>query len=360
MKALRLVLHQNSANYRKEETIDNKMTYPLPPPSTVIGAIHNACGFSRYQPMDVSIQGRYESMHKAPYTDYCFLNTVQDDRGVLVKMANGALLSNGFVKVASAKKPQGNSFRNNITIQVHDRNLLEVYQRLKDHNDEILAFKKERIDPLLKRIKQRKKHLAEKKKSAGNTPKIKEAITSREKELKALEKRVKNELKEYQETNYTKPISCYRSLTTSLKYYEILTDIELVIHIKTKEDEVLDTIYENAWNIKSIGRSEDFIDLQDAKIVDLTETDNCTVYSDYSAYVGYEEVRQEKIYTKAKKGRDVNGTKYYLNKNYELINGKRMFNKVKVLYTSKHAIEETSASVFLDREDEAEYIVNFL
>lgn len=48
MKALRIILTQSSANYRKEEAIDNKMTYPLPPFSTVIGALHNACNYSTY------------------------------------------------------------------------------------------------------------------------------------------------------------------------------------------------------------------------------------------------------------------------------------------------------------------------
>ena len=45
MKALRLIIHQNSANYKKEETVDNKMTYPLPPISTIIGALHCICGY---------------------------------------------------------------------------------------------------------------------------------------------------------------------------------------------------------------------------------------------------------------------------------------------------------------------------
>ena len=40
MKALRICLKQSLANYRREETVDNKMTYPLPPYSTVIGALH--------------------------------------------------------------------------------------------------------------------------------------------------------------------------------------------------------------------------------------------------------------------------------------------------------------------------------
>ena len=36
MKAFRLIIKQTSANYRKPETIKNKMTYPLPPFSTVL------------------------------------------------------------------------------------------------------------------------------------------------------------------------------------------------------------------------------------------------------------------------------------------------------------------------------------
>lgn len=121
MKALRIVLTQNSANYRKEESIDNKMTYPLPP---IIGALYNACGYKSYHPMDISVQGKFESMYKEPYTDYCFLNFVMDDRAILVKMKNENLLSNAFDKVAIAKKAQENSFRNQITIHSYNDELL--------------------------------------------------------------------------------------------------------------------------------------------------------------------------------------------------------------------------------------------
>ena len=55
MKAFRLIIKQTSANYRKPETIKNKMTYPLPPFSTVIGALHNACGYTEYKEMNLSI-----------------------------------------------------------------------------------------------------------------------------------------------------------------------------------------------------------------------------------------------------------------------------------------------------------------
>ena len=62
MEALRIILRQTSANYRKEETVNNKMTYPLPPVSTVIGAIHKACNYTEYKEMKISIQGKYDQI----------------------------------------------------------------------------------------------------------------------------------------------------------------------------------------------------------------------------------------------------------------------------------------------------------
>ena len=102
MKAIRIELTQNQANYRKEETIENKMTYPLPPMSTVIGAIHKACGFKTYRPMDISIQGSYGSMQRETYKDYAFLNSTMNDRGILVKMRNPKSLSTAYDVIAEA------------------------------------------------------------------------------------------------------------------------------------------------------------------------------------------------------------------------------------------------------------------
>ena len=79
MEALRIILKQSSANYRKAGTIDNKMTYPLPIPSTIIGALHNICGYTEYHSMDISIQGKFTSLSRKVYTDYCFLNSALDD-----------------------------------------------------------------------------------------------------------------------------------------------------------------------------------------------------------------------------------------------------------------------------------------
>ena len=360
MKALRLVIHQNSANYKREETVDNKMTYPLPPISTVIGAIHNACGYQAYKAMDISIQGKYESMHREPYTDYCFLNSVQDDRGILVKMRNGEMLSNAFEKVASAKKSQGNSFRNNVTIQVHNQELMEEYRRLKDLNDEIAEFKKNRMAPVLERIKQSKKQLADRKKKLDKKSKEYEIVAAREKGLKDREKMIKQRMAQFQKVHYDIPISKYRSLTKSMKFYEILDGIELILHIRAA-DEILEDILEHIYDLKSIGRSEDMVQIEDAQIVELyEETDADEVINSNSAYIACDMVDNERIFMDKKDGSQMSGTKYYLNKNYTIIDGKRVFEKKKVLYVSNYAAEEFGDGLYLDKIDGKEYMVNFL
>ncbi|AAO35719.1 CRISPR-associated protein Cas5 [Clostridium tetani] len=360
MKALRIVLTQSSANYKKEETIDNKMTYPLPPISTIIGAIHDACGYKDYHPIDISVQGKFESMHKEPYTDYCFLNSVMDDRGILIKMKNESLLSNAFDKVASAKKSQGNSFRKGITIQVYNEELLKEYRDLKDLNDKIAHYKKNEFKEKLDSIKAAKTKLAEDKKKLDKKSKEFEDIIKREKEVKLKEKNFKQKVKEFELEKYTKPISKFRSLTTSLKYYEILNNVELVIHIRSDE-KTLNEIEENIYNLKSIGRSEDFVNIIEAKIVTLTESDDYEIKSNYSAYLNYDDVKNEKVwFENTKADRKVSGTKYYINKNYIIKDDKRFFEKKKVIYGSQYFIEETSENIFIDNEENKEYIVNFI
>ena len=359
MKALRLILTQNSANYKKEEIVDNKMTYPLPPISTVIGALHNICSYHEYKEMDVSIQGKYESMHREPYTDYCFLNSVQDDRGILVKMKNADMLSTAFERVASAQKPQGNSFRLGKTIMVHNPVLLDEYRRLKDLNDEIENFNKGRLQKVFDLIKQRKKTLADKKKRLDKKSKEYSSVINREKEIKELEKEIKNRRDQFKLVNYTIPISKYRSLTTSLKYYEILDNVTLVLHVRAA-DEVLQDILDHIYDLRSLGRSEDTVNIENAKIVELIEeADEEEIYSQYSAYLDYNLLKEEKIYPNLKNNR-ISGTRYYLNKNYEIKDKKRIFNKKKVVYTSNYVIEECGKNLYLDQYEDQTFIVNFL
>lgn len=315
---------------------------------------------------NVSIQGQYESMHREPYTDYCFLNSLQDDRGILVKMKNGEMLSTAFDKVAVAKKPQGNSFRKNITIQVYNETLLKEYQQLKDLNDTISEFKKNRLGPVLNHLKKRKKALAEKRKKAKAAGIPYESVLQRENELKKYEKEIKQRYDEYVRENYTKPISYFRTLTKSMKFYEVLNNIQLIIHIQA-DDAVLHDLEQHWTDIKSIGRSEDMVDIQQAKVIDLVETGNISATSEYSAYIDSEalkldeETDERKVYPYKIRNRvKANGTRYYLNKNYELKDGKRIFEKKSVVYISQYGIDKIGNGIYLDQEDGKNYIVNFL
>ena len=361
MKALRIVLTQTSANYRKEESDRNRMTYPLPPFSTIIGAIHSACGFTEYKPMDISVQGNYKSMHREPYTDYCFLNSVFNDRGILVKMANNSMLSSAYTKVASEKK-KGSDFRKGVTIDVFNEELLKEYRDLLDLRDDANKFNKERLEPVLDLIKIRKKNLANKKKTLDKKDKKYEAVVLREKEIKSLEKHINSKFKKYKEENFEVPYSKFRSLVTSLKCYEILNDIELIIHVRADE-EILEIINENIYNIKSIGRSEDFVNIKEAEIVELKEF-NERVESKNSAYLSYEDVLEKNISVKKKSGGRICGTKYHINKDftYEDINNKliRRFNKCKVIYTSNYSIKNTKENLWIDEAINEKYIVNFI
>ena len=62
MKAIRLKLKQNLVNYKQPTSIKVRESYPLPPYSTVIGMVHNACDYTEYHPMKVSVQGKYHSV----------------------------------------------------------------------------------------------------------------------------------------------------------------------------------------------------------------------------------------------------------------------------------------------------------
>ena len=358
MEALRIILTQSSANYKKEETVLNKMTYPLPPFSTIIGALHSACGYNTYHPMDISIQGKYEGMHKEPYTDYCFLNSIMDDRGILIKMKNGNLLSTAFDKVAKAKKPQGNSFRKGTTIEVINGILLREYRELKDLSEKIAEFKINRIDKALERIKKRKKTVAAKKNTGEVNSPVLQLILKREKQIKELEKTINQRFKDYKKKEYEVPYSKFASLTTSLKYYEILNNVELILHIKSDKNTLTD-IKENIYNLKSIGRSEDFVDVKEVCIVHLVDETENEIISEYSAYINYDLVQNQHIDLRLKTGTSADGTKYYLNKNYVIKDNKRIFEKKKIVYASNYSAEESGDNLYFDLDRNRSYIVNF-
>ena len=64
MKILKMKLFQESACYKKPFAFKVAETYPLPPYSTVIGMFHKILQAKpgEYFPMNISIQGNYESL----------------------------------------------------------------------------------------------------------------------------------------------------------------------------------------------------------------------------------------------------------------------------------------------------------
>lgn len=80
MKAILVETYQQTAHFRKPVTFEIKETYPLPPYSTVIGAIHSMCGLTEYVDMDISIQGVSDCICFDFSTEYLFNPTTQFEK----------------------------------------------------------------------------------------------------------------------------------------------------------------------------------------------------------------------------------------------------------------------------------------
>lgn len=72
MKAIRLQIYQETANYRMPLDFDFRESLPLPAYSTVLGMIHDLCGYTKYHPMKLGISGSYASTVDNLQTKYEF------------------------------------------------------------------------------------------------------------------------------------------------------------------------------------------------------------------------------------------------------------------------------------------------
>lgn len=369
-KVLRIILKQKKAHYRKEESVTNKMTYPLPPYSTVIGAIHNACSYTEYHPMEVSIQGTYESMNREVYRDQAFLNSVMDDRGNLVKLVNPNAYNEGYQIIAKALKSQGNSFKKRITVDVVDEAAFEEYLRISELREFFAEEKKrvtEEIQPLKTEMADRKNDLKNHKKGDAEYLTIQKQISSLKERVDTLD----SEFKERKKTEYDDPIRYYASVTTSLRSYEVLYNVHLVLHIRTDEETTQD-ILDNIYNLTAIGRSEDFVELISIELVDLvTPEDDKDPYSQshYPGYVDIDAINEEAVfYSTESMDHQIptQGTGFYLNKNYRIEKNQRVFSRYKVAYLSNYEIGdrvETYTRKFPNRyvcKDQDGYILSLL
>ena len=341
MKVLRIILKQSFANYRKAGTVDNKMTYPLPIPSTIIGALHNICGYTDYHFMDISIQGNYESLSKDMYKNITVLNTVSD-RGTLVKMVAPDTISNAYIEVADAADDNAN-FITEKNIKVKNRELLEQFKNLKLLKEKLDSEKKLKLEEFKRRKEEFK------------------TIKDELKKIRTEEKKYKEEFKKFEEEKYTKPHSQFRTIVKKPMFYELLNGIFLILHIKSDEKTLKD-IENNIFNLQSLGRSEDFVEVIECKIVELQEFENeVKSAEDLTAYLNYSNFQEEKIFNLDVDGNIVkSGTKYYLDKSYQIIDGKREFKKVIALYSNYFSANKSSENVKLDDYKNIKLLVNFI
>lgn len=355
MKVLRIKLTQNQAHYGRPECIENRMTYPLPPYSTVIGALHNACGYKTYHPMEIGIQGRYRSMQKEVVMYQSLNNRREDDRGHLVYLQNPEILTAGYIPVAKAIKNQGNSFKKNITIDILNRQKMDQYwdllkkeEELQNYNNSVLKEKKEEFK---KREKEKKLHLKSLDKKSEEYKSISEEIQKEKEELKRLEE----EYKRKRTMEYEDPINHYKILIKVPRYIEVLYGVELILHIHS-DDKTLQDIQDSIYGLTSIGRSEDFVELIESKMVELRDKIDGEYSScGYSGYIKKELLEGNSVFTQL--GKDnvgkipVKGTTFSLPKNYEIIDRQRKFEYHTVCYLSDYVITKRSKNIFMDEND---------
>lgn len=363
MKALRIKIRQNQASYTREETVNNRMTYPLPSFSTIIGALHNACCYTSYHEMKVSVQGKYRNMQRELYVNHALLNNLEDDRSILIYNKNPDALNTGFIKVAEALKSQGNSFKDKKTIQIFDEDKLEEYISIKNIAVELKTEVKKQIDDKEKAWKEEKKlikdRLSKLEAKSDEALELKKAIDDKDSEIKTLKADYKKEF--FQKVD--EPLSHFKTLTKSVQTQEVLYDVELVIHISSDE-EVLKDILENQNNLVSLGRSEDFIELLEIKEVELSQgiDDEYELSDGYSMYVNIDSINienpEEGDYFLAREGtkKPAKGTIYYVSKDYKIEGKKRVFNKIPCLFSSIIGIGGDTKNYIYDPD--GKYIVN--
>ena len=142
---------------------------------------------------------------------------------------------------------------------------------------------------------------------------------------------------------------------------ELLTDVELLIHIIPKDQSLLEGI-ENAFlfprEYPSLGRREDLVKIEEVKIVDVFQQEiskSLKGIEEYSAYIPIELIENQAVKSKnLEVGVITSGTRYRINKDYSLFdygtkNAPKIFrnwNKKEVLYaTNLVAIRKSNIKV---------------
>lgn len=181
------------------------------------------------------------------------------------------------------------------------------------------------------------------------------------KKVREEEKKYIADFEEYEKQVYTFPYSQFRTIVKKPMFYELLNGIFLILHIKSDEQTLKD-IENNICNLQSIGRSEDFVEVVECKKVELQEFDNEVKSAEgLTMYLNYNDFQEEKIFSLDVDGNIIKkGTKYYLDKNYKIINLKREFEKTLAIYSNYFKANKSSKNVKLDEYENIKLLVNFI
>ncbi|WZL74333.1 type I-B CRISPR-associated protein Cas5b [Clostridiaceae bacterium 35-E11] len=296
MRAIRLKLFQNLVNYRKPTSFQLKETYPLPPYSTVSGMIHFACGFQEYKEMDISIQGKYYSKVNDLYTRYEFaFNSNTYDKYTIC---------NDCKRIQQGNKKECN--------KCGSQNIA--------YKDKARGSFLSRQDILGGNFNNR------------NLYKNIDYVDSSEKENKGT------------------------AIIKGVATCELLVDVELLIHIRPKDEELIDIIYESfrkPQEYLSLGRREDIVRVDEIKIVDINEVEiEEDIVLEYDAYIPIEMFGIDDF--------NSNATTYKLNKKYKKIEIKkgttiRQWEKVQVIHGVMN-IDELAQDAILYKDEDKKLI----
>lgn len=307
MKAIRIKLKQDMVNYKKPTSFQLKETYPLPPPSTVIGMAHYLCDFNEYKEMNISIQGKYYSKVNDLYNRYELSDKMAEDKKKRCKKC----MTINETKAKICKNCKGTEFQD---VWVPRGNLI----------NKIVA------------------------------PGIKKYESLYKKNM-VLDEKTREELKKD-----------YISVIEGPATAELLTNVELLLHIIPKDQTLVEKI-EKAFlyprEYPSLGRREDLVLIEEVKVVDIYEKEieyEIDIKNDYSAYIPINLLEDGNV--DIAKEITSAGTRYRLTKNYIPIekgtDGKvfRQWNKVDVVYASKvQALDD--AIIQLDEDDNIVFLV---
>jgi CRISPR-associated protein cas5 len=305
--------------------------------------------------MDISIQGNFEAVSKDMYKNITVLNTVSD-RGTLVKMVAPNTVSNAYIEVATATEDNCN-FITEKNIKVKNRELLEEFKNLKTLKEKLDSEKKIKTED----FKKLKSELRDLKDSLDKKSIEFKTLNEKLKKVREEEKKYIADFEEYEKQVYTDPYSQFRAIVKKPMFYEILNNIFLILHIKSDEQTLKD-IKNNIFNLQSIGRSEDFVEVIECKMIELQEFDSEVKSSEgLTAYLNYDDIQKEKIFNLDIDGNIVKGgTKYYLDKDYKIVDNKREFKKVLALYSNYFSADKSSENVKLDEYNNIKLLVNFI